>query len=181
MTHEMQVSDSVVIDADARTIYDQVADPTQMPRWSPENTGATTRVAQGELPGPLEKGAVFDGSNRRGLARWRTECVVTAAEPGRRFAFRVRKIGPRTPFIPGAIASWEYTFEPAGQGTRVTETWTDLRRIWPDWAAATFDKMATGGRPFAEYQRGNIARTLARMKADFEGPEEDPHGADANS
>ncbi len=165
MSREMQVSDSVVIHADARTIYDQVADPTQMSRWSPENTGATTQVGEG----PLEKGAVFDGSNKRGLARWRTECVVTAAEPGRRFAFRVRKIGPGTPFIPGSIAKWEYTFEPAGNGTRVTETWTDLRRIWPDWAAGIFDKTATGGRSFADFQRGNIARTLARMKADFEG------------
>ncbi|MET0839252.1 MAG: SRPBCC family protein [Marmoricola sp.] len=164
MGRDMQVSDSVVIEADALTIYDQVADPTQMSRWSPENTGATTPGAER----PLEKGEVFDGSNKRGRARWNTECVVTAAEPGRRFAFVVRKIGPRRPFIPGQIASWEYTFEPVGDGTRVTETWTDRRRGWPDWAAAIFDKTATGGRLFSDFQRRNIARTLAAMKADFE-------------
>ncbi len=164
MGRDMQVSDSVVIEADALTIYDQVADPTQMSRWSPENTGATTPGAER----PLEKGEVFDGSNKRGRARWSTECVVTAAEPGRRFAFDVRKIGPRTPFIPGQIASWEYTFEPVGEGTRVTETWTDRRRGWPDWAAAIFDKTATGGRLFSDFQRRNIKRTLAAMKADFE-------------
>lgn len=164
MGRDMQVSDSVVIETDAQTIYDQVADPTQMPRWSPENTGATTSAAGR----PLQLGGVFDGSNRRGRARWSTECVVTAAEPGRRFAFDVRKIGPRTPFIPGKIASWEYTFEPTEDGTRVTETWRDHRTGWPDWAAGLFDKTATGGRLFSDFQRRNIKRTLAAMKADFE-------------
>jgi uncharacterized protein YndB with AHSA1/START domain len=165
MGRDMQVSDSVVITAEAQTIYDQVADPTQMSRWSPENTGATT-TAEGR---PLTKGEVFDGSNKRGRARWSTECVVTAAEPARRFAFDVRKIGPRTPFIPGRIASWEYTFEPAEGGTLVTETWHDHRSGWPDWAAAAFDKTVTGGRLFSDFQRRNIQRTLAAMKADFEG------------
>ncbi len=164
MGRDMQVSDSIDIELDAETIYALVADPTQMSRWSPENTGASTPVAVG----PLTLGAVFDGTNRRGRVRWTTECVVTAAEPGRRFAFDVRKIGPRTPFVPGRIAAWEYTFEPVAGGTRVTETWRDLRRSWPDWAAAMFDKAATGGRLFADFQRRNIARTLATMKADLE-------------
>ncbi len=164
MGRDMQVSDNVVIEVDARTSYDQVADPTQMARWSPENTGATTA----SLDRPLQVGEVFDGSNKRGRARWSTECVVTAAEPGRRFAFDVRKIGPRKPILPGRIASWEYTFEPTEDGTRVTETWTDLRVGWPDWSAAIFDKVATGGRLFSDFQRRNIARTLAAMKSDFE-------------
>jgi uncharacterized protein YndB with AHSA1/START domain len=170
MGRDMQVSDSVVIDVDALTIYDQVADPTQMSRWSPENTGATT-PASGRT---LRVGEVFDGSNRRGRARWNTECVVTAAEPGQRFAFDVRKIGPARPIIPGRIASWSYAFEPAGEGTRVTETWTDLRGGWPDWAAAIFDKAVTGGRLFSDFQRRNIAKTLAAMKADFEGAADRP-------
>jgi uncharacterized protein YndB with AHSA1/START domain len=164
MGRDMQVSGSVVIDVDAATIYEQVADPTQMPRWSPENTRATT-PASGR---PLREGEVFDGANKRGRARWSTECVVTAAEPGRRFAFDVRKIGPRKPLVPGRIASWEYTFEPTEHGTRVTETWRDHRTGWPDWAAAVFDKTATGGRLFSDFQRRNIRRTLTAMKADLE-------------
>jgi uncharacterized protein YndB with AHSA1/START domain len=64
MGRDMQVSDSVVIDVDAAMIYEQVADPTQMPRWSPENTGATT-PASGR---PLREGEVFDGANKRGGA-----------------------------------------------------------------------------------------------------------------
>ncbi len=164
MARDMRVSDSVIIGLDAESIYALVADPTQMPRWSPENTGADTGVAGR----PLEVGEVFAGSNRRGRARWSTECVVTAAEPGRRFAFQVRKIGARTPLVPGRIASWEYTFEQVEGGARVTETWTDERRGWPDPVAAVFDRLATGGRTFADFQRGNIRRTLAAMKADLE-------------
>lgn len=166
MSRDLQVSDSVTITGpEPETVYALVADPTQMPRWSPENTGAVTGVAGR----PLEVGEVFAGSNRRGRARWSTECVVTAADPGRRFAFVVRKIGARTPLLPGRIASWEYTFAPVEGGTLVTETWTDERRGWPDPVAAVFDKLATGGRLFADFQRGNIRRTLAAMKADLEG------------
>jgi uncharacterized protein YndB with AHSA1/START domain len=160
----MQVSDSVVVDADAMTLWSQVADPTQMPRWSPENTGATS----GQAGGPLEVGAVFDGTNRRGRARWVTECVVAESDPGRRFAFHVRKIGVGSPRLRGRIASWAYDFEAVDGGTLVTETWTDRRTTWPDWLAAAFDRTATGGTLFADFQRGNIRRTLARMKAECE-------------
>ena len=52
-------------------------------------------------------------------------------------------------------------------GTLVTETWSDRRR-WPDLVAARFDPLATGGRQFADFQRRNIGRTLARLKDDFE-------------
>ena len=117
---------------------------------------------------PLTVGEVFDGTNKRGRARWSTECVVTASEPGRTFAFKVRKIGPSSPIIRGRIATWTYDFEPVDGGTQVTETWTDGRKGWPDWLAGGFDKVVTGGKAFADFQRLNIRRTLDRMKTDFE-------------
>lgn len=165
MPRDMTVSDSVTVAADPLSIWNAVADPSQMPRWSPENTGAVV-----PSPGsPLSVGDSFVGANKRGRARWRTRCVVTASEPGERFAFDVRQIGPRKPRLTAAIASWEYTFAPVDGGTEVTETWTDARRRWPDALAAVFDKTVTGGRLFSDFQRRNIARTLARLKADFEG------------
>jgi hypothetical protein len=90
---------------------------------------------------------------------------VTAADPGRRFAFRVHQIGLRTPRVKASIATWEYRFEaePSG-GTRVVETWTDGRRRWPDALAAVFDRVVTGGSTFADFQRRNIAGTLAKLK-----------------
>lgn len=166
MARTMQVSDSTVITVDADTLWKQVADPMQMPRWSPENTGAQTDAQ----PRPLEVGEVFEGSNRRKRARWVTECVVIASEPGRRFAFTVRKIGARSPKINGGIATWVYEFEENGSRTRVTETWNDDRTSWPDWMAAIFDRVVTGGRSFADFQRLNIRRTLTAMKDEFNSP-----------
>lgn len=165
MARTLQVQDSIVIAADPMTLYRQVADPSQMGRWSPENTGATV-----PRPGtPTSAGTTFIGSNRRGRARWVTSCTVTEAVPGERFAFDVTAIGPGKPVLRGGIASWAYVFEPVEGGTRVTESWTDGRSAWPDVLAACFDRVVTGGHLFADFQRRNIARTLAALKADVEG------------
>jgi hypothetical protein len=160
----MTVSDSVEVAATPEILWTQIADPSQMPRWSPENTGAPVGAGQ-----PLVVGDVFHGTNKRGPARWTTRCTVTVSEPGKAFAFDVLAIGVKVPRLRGRIANWSYTFEPAGDATLVTETWTDLRRGWPDWAAAGFDKVATRGSLFSDYQRRNIATTLANLQADFAG------------
>ncbi len=162
MQRTLTVSDSVTIAVDPLTAYDAVSDVRQMGRWSPENTGGQTR---GE--GPVTVGSSFVGRNRRGSARWSTECTVTAADPGEHFAFRVHRIGGRRPVLPAAIATWEYRFERVEAGTLVTETWTDDRR-WPDALARVFDRAVTGGRTFAEYQPHNIRRTLDRLAAELE-------------
>lgn len=159
----MQVSDDVIVAAEPEVVFAEVADPSQMGRWSPENRGATIATAGG--PAPV--GTVFVGQNKRGRARWSTQCVVTASEPGRRFTFDVRRIGVGRFLVPAAIASWEYTFEPVEGGTRVTETWRDNRH-WSDARAARFDRIVTGGRLFHEFQARNIRRTLDRLAADLE-------------
>ncbi|MGW7521069.1 SRPBCC family protein [Streptomyces sp. NPDC054796] len=178
MARTFSVSGSVVIAAEASAIYDQVSDPRRMGEWSPENLGATLRdaggsadtsgVSGGDGGAVVRTGTVFDGRNKRGAFRWTTRCTVTAAEPGTRFAFRVHAIGLRRPRLPGPIATWEYRFEPAEGGTRVTETWTDDRRRWPDALANAFDRVATRGHTFADFQRGNIRRTLDNLKAAME-------------
>ncbi|MFC8529742.1 SRPBCC family protein [Nocardia sp. NPDC057227] len=160
MARTMQITDSIVIAVDPATAYDNIADVTRMGRWSPENTGAVL-----DAPGrPAQVGTTFVGANVRSGFRWHTGCVVTAAEPGSRFAFQVQRWGVRKPALRVAVASWEYRFEPVDGGTRVTETWTDDRAKWPDAVASVFDRLATGKRGFAEFQRGNIRRTLARLK-----------------
>jgi hypothetical protein len=164
MSRTMTVSDSVLIAADAQALYDEISDPTRMGQWSPENRGADLRE-----PGrPAYVGMTFVGHNKRGRIRWQTRCTVTAADPGRRFAFDVDRYGFGLPLLPVSVATWEYHFEPVDEGTLVTEVWTDGRRRWPDLLADRFDKLATGGRTFAEFQKRNIARTLARLKQDFE-------------
>lgn len=128
MARPRTVSHTVVVAATAESLYEMVSDPTRMGGWSPENTGATLA---GPDTGRAAVGTVFDGHNRRGRMRWTTRCVVTAADPGERFAFSVRAWGLRTPLLRAPIASWEYRFEAVPGGTRVTETWTD-DRAWPD-------------------------------------------------
>lgn len=164
MKRTMQVSDSIVINADPESLWEQIADPTQMPRWSPENTGANPQTSGR----PLRVGEVFEGTNRRGRATWVTESVVIDSAPGKRFAFTVRKIGPRSPTLTGSNATWCYDFEEIGGQTRVTETWNDDRVTWPDWVAGIFDRMVTRGYTFADFQRLNIHKTLTTMKDEFE-------------
>ncbi|MFF2083693.1 SRPBCC family protein [Nocardia sp. NPDC058176] len=164
MSRTMTVFDSIDIAADPVSVYQQVSDPTLMGRWSPENRGA--KVAE-----PREStyvGMEFDGFNKRGFARWVTRCVVTAADPGQRFAFRVEAIGVGRPVLRAPIATWEYRFAPANGGTRVTETWHDDRARWPDAIAGVFDRVATGGDTFAEFQRKNIRRTLRTLRRQLE-------------
>ncbi|MBD2835047.1 SRPBCC family protein [[Kitasatospora] papulosa] len=164
MPRTMSVSDSILIRMAPSAVYRELSDPTAMGRWSPENRGA--RVL-GEHRG-AHVGMVFEGRNKRGSFRWTTKCTVTAADPGERFAFRVHAIGARRPLLPGAIALWEYRFESVDGFTRVTETWTDNRRSWPDFVANAFDRVATRGHTFAEFQRRNIRTTLERLKAVLE-------------
>nr|WP_278265326.1 SRPBCC family protein [Nocardia sp. AG03] len=164
MSRIMSVSDSVRVGVDPLTVYGQISDPTLMGRWSPENRGAkVARPREGAYVG-ME----FEGFNKRGFARWVTRCVVTAAEPGVRFAFRVEAIGARRPWLRGGIASWEYRFEAEGGGTRVTETWRDDRVRWPDAAVQVFDRIVTGGDTFVEFQRENIRRTLRNLQQRIE-------------
>ncbi len=163
MGRTLTVHDSVVVDADPMTVYRLVADPSQMPRWSPENTGADVP----EPGSPAAVGTTFVGTNKRGPARWQTRCRVTASDPGKRFAFDVFQFGPSVLMLRFRIATWDYEFEAVEGGTKVTETWTDGRR-WPDAMVMVVDRVATGGQTFADFQRRNIAKTLANLKTDLE-------------
>ncbi|SDJ09568.1 Polyketide cyclase / dehydrase and lipid transport [Frankineae bacterium MT45] len=165
MPRRFSVSESIVIGLEAAAIYQHVSDPTQTSRWSPENTGAT--LPQQSAVGPLV-GATFIGQNKRHGFRWCTQCTVTAADPGRRFAFQVNKFGLRRPRLNVPIASWEYSLEPVEGGTRVTETWTDDRSGWPDFAATIFDRIVTRKKSFADFNARNIHITLRNLKASLE-------------
>ena len=164
MAREFEVSGSIVIAVDPATAYDAVSDVRQMGRWSPENRGAVVKDGFEHA----YVGMLFVGDNKRGPMRWQTECVVTDAEPGRRFAFDVRRYGFGRFMVPVRIASWAYDFEPVERGTRVTERWSDGRTGWPDFATRVFDPIVTSKPSFAEFQKGNIRRTLANLRTELE-------------
>ncbi|MFJ8825253.1 SRPBCC family protein [Streptomyces sp. NPDC102467] len=164
MARVFTVSNSITIDVSPDDAYGAVSRLADMGRWSPENRGTT----DDSPTGPAVLGTTFVGRNRRGAFRWVTRCTVTAAEPGRRFAFRVHAIGRNRPVLRGPIATWEYRFERTDGGTRVTETWTDDRRTWPTFVADVFDRVVTSGKTFAVFQQRNIDATLRNLKRELE-------------
>lgn len=168
MARTTTVSESVHISAPPDVVYEKVSDPRNMGRWSPENTGATLIDSP-----PLKVGDAFWGTNRRGLMRWATYCRVTAAEPGRRFAFEVlgqRVGGGESPRLRFDIATWQFEMHEVDGGTRLTETWKDERdstlfgRV-----TRRIDRMVTGGRSFPDLHRDNIKETLNAIKREVEG------------
>ena len=142
------------IDASPTTVYAMVADVTRMGEWSPENLGGEWMDG---ATGPTV-GARFKGKNER-KAGWTTKCTITAADPGREFAFDVGK----------GETTWRYRFEPSGSGTDVTESFEIVKE--PGAIAKFFTKMGTGlpwSEREADMQRG-MEQTLANLRAAAEG------------
>jgi uncharacterized protein YndB with AHSA1/START domain len=159
MEREWVAEESVVVAAPPERVYEAVADLSRMGEWSPETFAIWTR---GRSIGP---GTTFVGFNRAGWRLWFTNCRVTAAEPGRVFAFRVSSF--RIP-----VALWGYRVEGIGGGsTRLTEYWEDLRR---DGMGARFisvlGRTVSGVRAErrAGVNREGMRATLERIKAAVE-------------
>jgi uncharacterized protein YndB with AHSA1/START domain len=144
----------VVIDASPEEVYLLVSDPVAMAGFAEEFYKA--RWIKGAT-GPAV-GSWFSGTNRNGLRRWVTHAEVTDAEPGRRFAYRVR-----TPFyVP--ISRWEYELAPEGDGCRVTVTnWLRVPRWFVPIAI-----FITGQPDRVATNLDNIAITLGRLKTHVE-------------
>lgn len=140
---------SADIAADPKVVYDLVSDVTRMGEWSPETTSC--RWLRGTGPAV---GARFRGTNQRHLARWTTTCTVTAADPGRRFAFDVG-------WGPWAISQWSYDIEPTADGCRVTERWVDRRGT----AMRVSSPAVMGIVDRAAHNRRGMETTLAALKA----------------
>lgn len=153
MTSTSPVSDTTVmvtraIDADANQLWAMVADVTRMPAWSPETVAATWL----DGASTAATGAKFRGTNRNGKKSWKTVATITEAVPGRVLAFRVKAGGLN-------VAEWRYSFEPAGAGCSVTETWTDRRGP----LLKVISPRVTGVADRATHNRSGIEKTLERL------------------
>ena len=148
-----QISVERTIRADAGRLYELVTDLPRMGEWSPENTGG--KWVKGAT-GPAI-GAHFKGTNRNGWRRWSTDVVVTAADPGQRFAFDVTT-------GPFKVATWEYRFNQSGDATTVVQTWTDNRASF----AKKVAPLVAGVRDRTERNRQNMEATLTKMAAAVE-------------
>jgi hypothetical protein len=131
-----------------------VADVTRVGEWSPETVGAEWLEG---ARGPAV-GARFKGRNKR-RGSWNTTCTITAADPGREFAFVVGK----------GETSWRYRFEPLDGGCDVTESFEILRA--PGAVGRFLTQLGTGvtwGERADDLTRG-MQETLRRLKAAAEG------------
>jgi uncharacterized protein YndB with AHSA1/START domain len=134
------------IDAPPERVWRLVTDVGRYGEWSPENRG-------GRWQGPPGVGAVFKGSNRRGVMRWTTRCTVLEYREPSRFSFQVAESKMR----------WGYRLEPERGGTRVAE-WREHVEELPFILKLL---VATGllGRERESLLVNDMRRTLAAIKA----------------
>jgi hypothetical protein len=98
------VTESVDIAADADAVYRLITDLPTMAEVAAETTSMAWVQGDGARPG-----ATFKGTNSNGGKSWTTKCTVTAADPGKVFAFDVRSA-----VIP--VAHWRYDIVSTGEG-----------------------------------------------------------------
>jgi uncharacterized protein YndB with AHSA1/START domain len=146
----MQDSVTVHVAAPPEQVWALVSDITNTGKFSPETFEAEWLDGSS---GP-EVGARFRGHvkrNGRGPTYW-TKCTVTACERGREFTFVVGtpEKHPMT---------WGYRFEPAGDGTDVTEFY----RLEDQAAMRLYWKLF--GKARGRTNANNMQATLDRIKA----------------
>ena len=137
--------------APPQQIWELVSDVTKIGRYSPETFEAEwLEGATGPAVGAKFRGHVK--RNGKGPTYW-TTCTVLTSEPGREFAFGV---GPSDK----PLNVWRYRLEPAGDGTDVTESWTELRPF----PIPVIRSFMMNERRVKSLNAG-CAKTLARIKA----------------
>lgn len=145
---------TVQIDAAPEAVYDLITDLSALAECAEENVGMAWRKGDRAQPG-----AVFVGHNRNGSRKWSTTCTVTAADPGRAFAFDVRSA-----VIP--VARWAYRITPTDGGCQVTESMWDRR---PGWFVGIAG-LVTGVKDRPRVNTEHIRLTLDRLKRRAETP-----------
>lgn len=139
---------SVDINAQPERVYALITDLDVMATLAAETTAMKWQRGDSARPG-----AVFRGTNRNGTRSWNTTCTVTAATPGRVFAFDVKSL-----VVP--VAHWRYELTAADGGCRVTESTWDRRPGWFRGIAG----VATGVRDRTAANAEHIKLTLQRLK-----------------
>lgn len=150
------VSDEVTVEVSASPdrVWSLVSDLTRMKEWSPMCTGFEW------LGGSTDPqvGNRFIGYSRQRGARMSRECVITANDPGREFAFD-------TLFRGNVSNHWRYRFESIPEGTRVIESYEVI--LMPRWVRTLRHIPGMVGRSRRDV-RADMLETLNRIKASAE-------------
>jgi Polyketide cyclase / dehydrase and lipid transport len=110
-----------VVPAAPEEVYAVVADVTRIGEWSHECRGA--EWLGGSTSASV--GALFRGTNKVNRFGWSRICTVTAAEPGRSFAYRT------SGGLPPDSTAWSFDLHPHPGGTRVVQRYEILRFARP--------------------------------------------------
>lgn len=130
-------------------LYAMVSDVTRMGEWSPICKACWWDEGQGP-----EVGAWFTGRNELPERTWETRSQVVAADPGRKFAWEVND----------GWVYWGYTFEPDGEGTRLTESWEFLAKGIEGFRERFGDAADAEIAKRSDAARDGIPATLAAIK-----------------
>ncbi len=147
---------TVAMAAPATAVWQLISDVTRMGEWSPECYRCEWLAP---AAGPAV-GARFRGYNRLGVIRWSRICEITAAEPGRSFAFYT---------IPGSVISrdsilWRYDIASTGKNRcEVTESYEVLQQPPPQLL-----RLIGAIAPHHLDPRPQMQTTLQRLKATAE-------------
>ena len=135
-------------------VWCAVADPRRIASWSPEANGVS---GSSEPAGPMAVGRTFAGSNRNGLFRWSTRCLVVESKPGEAFAFDVSYLGM-------SVARWRYVLTELDGCTHVEEQWWDTRGP----VMTAIGVVGTGVRDRRTHNERTMRETLEALAADLE-------------
>jgi carbon monoxide dehydrogenase subunit G len=152
-------TDSITINRPPEAVYAIVCDVTRVGELSPVCASATW-----DDPSQAgTDGAWFTGHNVIGDdISSDTHCRVAVAKPGREFAFiNHGRDGANE------LVRWGYTFEPDGDGTKVTESWQVLP-AYPDMVRDAAGDPNVDVKPridgMAQMARDGMKDTLANLK-----------------
>ena len=148
MSHQIEVTRTIA--ATPEQVYALVSDLPRMGEWSPENTGG--KWIKGATGAAV--GAKFQGTNALGKKKWKTISTVTAATPGKQFAFDVTAAGMK-------VAGWGFSMIATDAGTTVTHFWDDHRNS----IIAKLTGLALGVKDRASHNRANMETTLEGLAA----------------
>ncbi|NNG39663.1 SRPBCC family protein [Flexivirga sp. ID2601S] len=144
---------SIEINAAPDKVWATVSDLTQMPKWSPQTRKVIVRGGQ------LGQGSKMVNVNKLGWRVWPTQSMVTAFEPGRKIAWRVKE----------NHATWSFDLEPLDGGTRTKLI--ERRDVSGGTTAVSqqlIDKLMGGEDSFEKGLTSGMRQTLQRIRSQVE-------------
>lgn len=148
-------AESVVVAVSPAVLFDLVTDIGRTGEWSPICTGCWWD----DPAEAAQEGAWFTGRNELPHRIWETRSQVVVADRPREFAF----------LVGDGFVRWGYTFEPAGEGTLLTESWHFLPAGIEMFHQKYGEDAATEIAERTRAARSGIPATLAAIKRIAEG------------